>query len=633
VETTSTRKPLSFAWLFLGSLLFYGLYLVQAQQNPILGAPLIDAFIYDQWAERMARGHWLWDRVGNYMPVYPAFLALLKIVSAGMLELHTLVQGVMGAGASVLVARITLLLWSDRAAAWAAGVLHATAWMFVLHYAELYAESFSIFFLYVTLYLLVARRGAGAAAFFAGVAMALSGGARANLFLLIPWIGLWLLFPRGAAEPGAARIPRPTFKGLRQAALFGLGVALVLTPILARNYELTGQVMLRAQGTWSLYSGLAPEIGGLNPQIGVQFDNYMRMPLREGHRSEADIEAFWARKVDTLLKEQPGAVFRLLLKKVVIFLADREYSKEFDVYAHRSYAWILALPWPGMGLLASLGFAGCLFCRKRSDVVLVLGLLALSIISIFPFKVFGRYRMPTEALLIPFAGWWLAEAFRAWRARNLRRCGLLAVPALAIGLVAYPDWLRLGDAVGARHEHLVGQYMAMTGRPEAAEMAYRASMEAHAWDADSPYRLARLAFADGRTNEAVQLYREALKREPRYPEAQAGLAEIYFHQGNLPAADAAVTLCLEQYPNYVPAWQIKAWIANKAGRTDEEIRCYRRAIDEGAGGVVYFQLARRYEELDRRAEARALYELLATSPGVPEEDRARAAAALRERGP
>jgi tetratricopeptide (TPR) repeat protein len=367
--------------------------------------------------------------------------------------------------------------------------------------------------------------------------------------------------------------------------------------------------MLRAQGSWSLYSGLDPEIGGLNPQVGVEFDNYMRRPVVQGLRSEADLEAYWAKQSRDLLRERPGDVARVMLKKVVIFLTDREYSKEFDVYEHRNFSPLLAIPiWPGMGLLASLGFAGCLFCTKKRDVWLIIGLLALSIVSIFPFKVFGRYRMPCEALLIPFAGWWVSEAIRLGRLGEWKRVAVLAIPVALVGAVSWPDWLDLKGKDAARHDHLVGQFMAMSGQDRAAESAYRTSMEKWPWDADSPLRLARMKLAQGKREEAEALYKEALRREPHFPEAQAGLAEIYFHDYDMDAASKAVEACLQEYPNFVPAWQIKAWIAKAAGDTDQEIQCYARAVEEGGGGVVYFQLARRLAEMGRTDEARNLYE-------------------------
>ena len=73
--------------LFLFAVAFRMIYILQSTDNPLFGVPLIDAKVYADWAGRMVAGIWHWDHVGNYLPVYPAFLALQQIVfGSGPLE-------------------------------------------------------------------------------------------------------------------------------------------------------------------------------------------------------------------------------------------------------------------------------------------------------------------------------------------------------------------------------------------------------------------------------------------------------------------------------------------------------------------------------------------------------------------
>jgi hypothetical protein len=66
--------------LFLFAFVFRLIYILQSTDNPLFGFPVVDAHIYARWAARMSQGEWLWDQVGNYLPIYPAFLALQQIV-------------------------------------------------------------------------------------------------------------------------------------------------------------------------------------------------------------------------------------------------------------------------------------------------------------------------------------------------------------------------------------------------------------------------------------------------------------------------------------------------------------------------------------------------------------------------
>ena len=246
--------------LFLFAFVFRLIYIVQSTDNPLFGFPVVDAHIYAKWAARMSQGEWLWDHVGNYLPIYPAFLALQQIVFGANPFVNKILQSLMGSLSAVMLAQIATRTWNRRVGL-IAGFLIATNWMLVIFEAEKYAESFSIFFQSLTIWLLIHRVRRPLALLAAGFTFALSAAARANLFLVLPFIIGWLIYQFKDHKPAA----------IKAVVIFSVGTIVLIGPVVFRNYQITGTPMLRAQATWSLYSGLSPQFEGLHPPTGILF--------------------------------------------------------------------------------------------------------------------------------------------------------------------------------------------------------------------------------------------------------------------------------------------------------------------------------------------------------------------------
>ena len=131
--------------LFCFSLSFRLIYMIQSFENPLFGVPLVDASSYVEWARKMVDGIWLWDHVGNYLPIYQAFLAVQQIILGADPLAGKIVQHIMGAGTAVLLAQIGARAW-HRKVGLIGGYLIASYWMLVVFEFETFAETFSIFF-------------------------------------------------------------------------------------------------------------------------------------------------------------------------------------------------------------------------------------------------------------------------------------------------------------------------------------------------------------------------------------------------------------------------------------------------------------------------------------------------------
>ena len=603
--------------LFLVALCFRMIYIIQSADNPLFGVAVIDAQVYEGWAGRMGEGIWLRDTVGNYLPIYPAFLALQKaLFGAGPLA-NKLVQSVMGSLAAVFMAQTAALAWNRRVGL-LCGYLVAANWLLVVFEAEKYAESFSIFFLSLTFWLLLKPSNRFWTVTASGFTFALSAGARANLFLLLPFILWWLL-----------RSSRSSYKSaILKATLFCLGTIVIIGPIVHRNYQVSGVPMLRAQATWSLYSGLAPEFKGLHPPVGILFDKYMHLPLQEGLRTEKDIERFWGQKVLEIIREDPAGVIYNLLRRVTIFFNGREWSQEFDVYAYRAYSTFLSLPWVGFCLIGPLGCLGLLLLRRPSNEQwLIAGGAILSFLSIIFFKASDRYRMPTAVLLSAFAAAAVWQVWQQWQCGNRRFVVRAWMLFIGLGLIFWPDWPGLEKRQTARHDFHVGVHSVSVARLDDALKHFKASMDAFPWDPDSPYHIGRILIHRGQRESGLEYIHEALRREPHFPKAINEIALHHLSQDDLYAAEDKALESLRLNPTEKNTLLLLAELYRRQGRRVKERAFLDRAVVESNDSTVYAYVADRLVDLGEHRQAVRIYDRVVSDRGADPHLRVKAALA------
>ena len=602
-------------FLFFFALGFRLIYVVQSFDNPLFGVPIVDAYSYVKWAQKMVDGIWLWDSVGNYLPIYPAFLAVQQIIFGTSPLVNKILQSIMGAGTAVLLAQVAARTW-QRKVGLISGYLIATYWMLVVFESEKFAETFSIFFLSLTLWCLVRRSHRYWAIFAAGFGFALSAGVRANLFLLLPCICIWLIwYNRG--QPAAA---------LKTSALFACGTILIIGPIVARNYYLTGAPMLRTQATWSLYSGLAPEFKGLHPPAGILFEKYMRMPQQAGAFTALEVEKFWARKLVDVISSDPGGVALNFLRRIIIFVNAREWSQEFDVAAYRNYSWFLALPWTGFWLVGPLGLLGLFLCRRPTQNQILLMLVTIAaILSIVPFKASDRYRLPPAVLLTMFAALALWYIYRWFTSGNRRALYRWLPVCAALCLICWPDWQDLALRKSARHYFFVGKHYEESGRLDDAMRAYEKSMQDFPWDPDSPYRMGRLYARQGEDERALKYLKKALQLEPAFPEVHNEFARLEIKAGRLNTAEVQLTTSLKLAPAGAEALMLLADVQGRLGNTTMEVALLKEAAVKTQSYLPLMLLANRFTQLGYYEDAVDSYDFVMRSRQMDKLVRAAAA--------
>ena len=406
---------------------------------PVLGEDGAEVGM-DRWlamhvAQAVARGDWLggWSAEYDSAPGYAYVLAGLLRLAEGDWLVPLLLQCVLGVLACVLVFSIGRRLHSTTVGLLAAGLLAGYA-------PAIFYETLLVKFSLVTVTMAALLYGvfeAGAQgrlrpALLAGLALGLLVALRGNAIVLAVPCAWWL----------ARAAPRPP--GWRGVALLLAGAALVLGPLAVRDHVAASRG--RATSLWGIhfYIGAqreadgtyAPVSGVRGDVVGHIVDARTLAERAEGRPLRADeVSWYWFHRGVAEIRADPGRYLRLQLGKLRLALAGNEdgsFGDDFDDAVGAS--WVLRLPLVTFGSIAPLALLGAVLVL-RSDGRLLVTLVATYVLSLLPFFVTGRYRLPLVVpmlLLAAVALDALAARVRAGRARDLLRPALFLAGSLSV---------------------------------------------------------------------------------------------------------------------------------------------------------------------------------------------------------
>src|SRR5215471_18340304 len=268
MTTPRPRPALAYVALFALALVVRLVYLAQAWSVPTMQVPLGDARSYFDWSARIAAGEWWQGRIFYQAPLYPYFLALVRLTGGEPVLRMLVTQAFVGAFGCVLLALATTWLL-DRRTGLVAGVLLAL-YAPAIYYDGLIQKTAldSLLLAALLACLAAAQREPRTRRWFgAGLLLGLLSLTRENALLLVFVLPPWL-FWRFRDRP---RRQRTTWT-----AWAALGVVLAIAPVTIRNWVVGHEfVVTTFQLGPNLYMGSNPEAGG----------HYM--PLRPGREDPA----------------------------------------------------------------------------------------------------------------------------------------------------------------------------------------------------------------------------------------------------------------------------------------------------------------------------------------------------------
>jgi len=127
---------------------------------------------------------------------------------------------------------------------------------------------------------------------------------------------------------------------------------------------------------------------------------------------------------------------------------------------------------------------------------------------------------------------------------------------------------------------------------------------------------AAACYAQGRLNDAAELYRQAAAADPKDLRPIYSLALIDIRCGRLEDARQQLRAVTAQDPNLYPAQQNLGAVCQNLNLWQEAADAYRHAFRLNPTAETHFSLARALTVLGRVAESSACYRALAANPAV-----------------
>ena len=434
-------------------------FLLEARSVPLFHTPLVDAKSYWDWSERIVAGDWMGDQVFYQAPLYPYFLAVVKLVVGSDLWSVRLVQIALGSLACGVLFLTGKELLSRRVGV-VAGVVLALYAPAIFFDALIQKANLGLVWMVLLLWALARARNVlalerdapdaparGLLALPSLARLALVGAllgllmlTREETLLLVPVLGAWIAF-------GLARGRSLAVRGAWLVA-FALGLALVLTPVAWRNAKVGGEfVLTTSQAGTNFYIGNGPNATGcyvpLKPgRSDTAYERADAVELAEAARGKkltpSEVSRYWFDATFEHLRAHPGDWLAVVGKKLALLVNGYEVPDAEDQYFYeRSSTLLRTLGFVAhFGVLLPLALVGVALAWARRRELLALHLVCATL-AVGPvlFYMMARYRYPIVPGLVLFAALGLAEGFervRAGRARSLAFAGgffaLLLVP-------------------------------------------------------------------------------------------------------------------------------------------------------------------------------------------------------------
>lgn len=592
-------------------------------EEPLFDTLMGDARAYDEWASRIAGGDWLGTAVFYQAPLYPYFLGLLYTVAGRDLLLVRIVQAAVGATSAVLLASAGARLFSRRVGLVAGFglALYAPAIFFD---GLLQKTVLDVFLVCLTIWF--ASRiiaGPSGPTAWCGLGLALGGLslARENALLLVAVAAVWAV-SRAGEQYRTGRTRSARRRSLTPVIALAAGVALVLLPVVARNYAVGGGFYLTtSQFGSNFYIGNNPEADGtyMSLRPGRGSPEYERQDATElAERAlgrplaPAEVSRYWTERSLRFITGSPGDWLQLMARKAALLVNAREMLDTESQETYEEYSPLLRmLAWVGhFGLLIPLAAIGLV--RSWPDRRRLWPLYAMLVAyagSVLLFFVFARYRFPLVPFLLVFAAAGILAAPAMFAATN-RRQRLVAAAAL-LALVVLVHWPLLSAArMRAITETNLAAALHDDGRLEAAVERYRRAITLDPGYAPAYNNLGVTLRALGRVDEAITIYEQGLRLQDATADLHYNLANALLEQNRAHEAAQHLRIALNAVPGSAASHNNLGMALAAQGDYERAALAFRAAIaaEPGTAAIAHRNLGNVLASLGRLDEAVAQLE-------------------------
>ncbi len=567
-------------------------YLRQFGDSPLATFLVEDQLVYQKRALEILSGQLLGSTIPFYSStLYPYILAAIYAVTG----VHTLsiyfMQHVLGVATCAVIFRAGREMFGDPHAHIAV-VLAGLYGTLVFAEGQIMMISWSVFAVALALWGAIrhARTGTWTSALLCGAACGLGMADRPNLVVLPVAILFWWRLMAARVRPSSL-------------VALGAGAGLLIAPVIAIHAATTGgRVLFSASSGINLAIGNNPLSDGTYTEPwaseGVDASRFEGLQNASRHfasralgRPVDDIEAdrYWRQTAFRYILGQPLDALRLLGRKVLLLINRQEIPNIMNFGFYRSQFPALRLFVVGFWLVGPFGALGALLsARRRQSLILPLSL-AFYGLSLLPFFVCDRFRLPAIPLLVLLAADGMVACANSVRQRQWRRTvSLAAALAGASALVSLP----LNRVDPGRDHWRLAQAFLEAGRPERAIAEYQVLLSLHPEQGKGWTDLAFTQLRLGKIADAEASLRRAIETSPDFGLAHAALGDLLHRRGSIDAALIEYRRAVEVDPSLVEAWLSLARLLQADGELDRA----RQTLLKGRAlnpGVAAFDTALR----------------------------------------
>jgi hypothetical protein len=432
----------------------------------------MDRWLAMRTGAAVADGDWLGGWTADYdsAPGYGYWIGLLYAASGGRWLPALVLQCVLGAAVVPLVFAVGRRLFSERVGLVAAvfAALYAPAVFY-----ETLLVKFSLVPVAVAALLLATDRarvtGTATAIALAGLVLGLLIAVRGNAAAVTPVIVWWIVARRPSLAAAARAI-----------SLLLVGAVAIVGPLAVRDRIAAREG--RGTSLWGIHFYIASHPaadGAYAPAMGVTEDpighvvDARRIAEEAAGRSlsPAEVSSYWMWRGIDFARAAPWRYAQLQARKIRLALAGFEegtFGDDFDTAVEVS--WVLRLPLLSFGALCPLGIVGLFVAAGRGKGQLLGMFVGVYLLSLLPFFVTGRYRLP---IVVPIQ--LLAANGLVWLDVERRRHGLrgLLLPGAAMALLSFGLPAETSDRWGLVAVLTIGLAALGLREPNAADQSAR----------------------------------------------------------------------------------------------------------------------------------------------------------------
>lgn len=556
-QRTPAKRPPGWLTAPLGVALTAGLriwFVLSLQGHPYAqpSPQLVDPWYYHTQALAIINGNFWGSDVFFLRPLLPYLLALFYALFGTRLLPFLLFQTVLASLSCLLLWDITRRLFS-RLAGTIAGFGFALTSILVFYTGTLLYVELTIFLVLLFVWLILINGKTIWHWVLAGLVFGLLLICRPELLIILPAVVIWL-----------RRGPVP----FRHLALLSLAALAVVAVVPVRNYLLARDpVLFTAHSGINFYYGNNPSADGtwqpageLDRSLGFSHERLKQVSRTVNGKtlSWSSASAYWLSRGMNFIISRPLSYLRLLGRKFLLHWANYEIPNNYYPETVRVSSLPLRLAFVNFGWAMALGILGMVWAwhRRRQTAPLYFAVAAFLCSSLL-FYVLSRLRAPTIPFLLAFAGFALAELWRAVKERHhLRLASGVALAALLYAAAALIPVKRQEYSSQAWTQ--MGNIHLQNGKAQLAREAFERALSIDSSNISARYSLIELLCAAGRKNEAARelrrLARDAAGTAGGNTLVQLASARVAIAWRDFPVAAATYQTIIAQDSTNATAW-------------------------------------------------------------------------------